>query len=878
VPNLILVVARLRALLTSKHLDREFGRELDFHVDMLIDENLERGMSPEEARRAAAVTIGGRRSLTLQHREVRGLPGLEAIGQDVLFACRLLAKNAGFTAAAVITIALGIGVNAIGFSIVNAAFLRGMPFENGKALHMVTWTAETSRRLKASFPEFELWRDRARSFSGLAGFDTAAMSLSDDHAPPEQVDGAWVTANAFEVLKQHPLIGRGFSADDGRSGAEPVVVIGASVWKNRYGSDPTIVGKAVRLNGRPATIVGVMPQGMRFPVTADIWAPLVPTDETALRSRRVLSLFGRLEAEPKTAQGELEALARQELPPDPDATKGLVGIRVETFNDFFVGGKARPIFLVVMGAVCFVLLVACVNVANLLLSRSVSRGREMAVRVSMGATRARLVCQLLIESTVLSVLGAALGLWIAWFGLSYFDAALEGMGRPYWLTFTVDPLVVGYVGGICLLTTVLFGLAPALHIARTNPNDVLKDGGRGAVGSHRTRWMAGSLIVAELALTVVLLIGAGLMVRSFFNVYSIDIGVPSEGLMSMRVELPETKYPSRDARRQFFTQVEQRLSANPGFESVSVSTGVPPFDGGERLLEVDGQPPETGSRWVSTVTISRPFFATLRAPMLRGRGFQDIDGLPSHQNVIVNPQFADRMLPGEDPIGKRIRLKERNGSPGDWQTIIGVSMSIRHGSFQDFEPNSVVYSLSDREPPRSAALVIRSGLPPAVVMNTVRREVQAVDPDQPVLALQTVEQAITQASWPLRVFGALFAVFGIIALTLSAVGLYGVMAYAVSQQTQEIGVRMALGASWRQVAAEILLRGLRHLSIGLSIGVLGALALSRVLQNVLVLIEPADPGTFGAIALLLTVVAALACLIPARRAARVDPLTALRAE
>ena len=872
--------ARLSAFAISSRLDRDFDQELDAHVAMLTDEKIRGGLAPDEARRQAVLRTGNRGSLKARHREARGLPALDAIVQDLSFAGRLLVKNAGFSAAAVITIALGIGVNAMGFSIIHAAFFRGMPFEDGKALHMVTWTTDANRRSNTSFPEFELWRDRTHSFTGLAAFDTSSMSLSDDRAQPEQVDGAWVTANVFEVLKQRPLLGRALVADDGRNGADPVVVIGASVWRNRYGSDPAIVGKPVRLNGRPATIVGIMPERMQFPTTANLWAPFVRTEQMEHRGTRILSVVGRLDhaTDRRTAQAELDGLAKQGLPQDPEATKGLVGVRVETFNDFFVGGKARPMFLVVMGAVCFVLLIACVNVANLMLSRSVTRGREMAVRVSMGATRVRLVCQLLIESAVLSVLGGSLGLWLASIGIARFDAALDGSGRPYWLTFSVDAVVVGYVAAICVLTTMLFGLAPALQISKTNANDVLKEGGRGAVGSRRAQWMTGSLVVAELALTVVLLVGAGLMVRSFYNVYSMDIGVPSEGLMSMRVELPEEKYGSPEARHRFFTQVEQRLAGSPGLDSVSVTTAVPPFDSGERLLEVEGQSPETASRWVSTVTISRTFFATLQAPLLRGRGFQETDAAPNVDNVIVSQGFAERVFARADPIGQRIRLKERNGEPGAWQTIVGVSSFLRHGSFQDFGSNPVVYSLFDRQPPRVAAFLIRSALPPSGVMNTVRREVQATDPDQPVLAIQTVADAITEATWPLGVFGALFAVFGVIALTLSAVGLYGVMAYAVSQRTQEIGVRMALGASWRQVSGQVLMRGMRHLALGLTIGALGALALSRVLQRVVVQIEPADPLTFAAIAALLIAVAVLACLVPARRAARVDPVDALRAE
>jgi putative ABC transport system permease protein len=872
--------ARLFASATNGRLDADFERELDAHLDLLTDENIARGMTRDEARQAALRRVGNRGSLRGRHRDVRGFPGLEALRQDTAFAVRLLIKNAGFSAAAIITIALGIGVNAMGFSIMHAAFLRPMPFEDGKALHMVAWAASSTRRVRASVSEFDVWRDRARSFTGLAGFETVSMSLSDDLAAPEQIDGAWVTANAFDLLKQPPLIGRGFSAADGEKGAEAVVLIGARVWRNRYASAPAVLGRAVRLNGQPATIVGVMPEGMHFPLTADIWAPRPRNEESEQRSARALSVFGRLahDTDPAAAQTELDGLARQHLPPDADAMKGLTGIRVESFNDFFVGGRARPLFLVVMGAVCFVLLIACVNVANLLLSRAVGRGREMAVRVSMGATRVRLIAQLLIESALLSVIGGAFGLWLARFGLAYFDAALENTGRPYFLTFSIDPFVIGYVVALSLLTTILFGLAPALHISKANANEVLKEGGRGAVGSRRTRWMTGTLVVVELALTVVLLVGAAHMARSFFNVYSIDIGVPTDGLMSMRIELPAFRYSTPDARLQFFTRVETQLASSPGFEAVAVSTGVPPFDGGERLVEVEGQVNQTADRFVSTVTISQSFFATLNGPIASGRAFQRIDALPERHNVIVNQRFAEVVLAAENPIGRRIRLKDRNREPGPWQTVVGISSTIRHGSFQDFEPNAVVYSLLDREPPRAAAVIVRSHLPPSAVMKTVRATVQSVDPDQPVRPGQTIEEAIAEASWPLRVFGALFAVFGVIALALSAVGLYGVMATAVSEQTSEIGVRMALGATWGSIASHVLGRGLKHLAVGLSLGIAGAIALSLVLQNILVRVNAGDPVTFAVIALLLTVVAALACLIPARRAARVDPVTALRAE
>ncbi|MGH9199955.1 MAG: ADOP family duplicated permease, partial [Vicinamibacterales bacterium] len=628
---------------------------------------------------------------------------------------------------------------------------------------------------------------------------------------------------------------------------------------------------------QPATIVGVMPESMRFPDNSDIWTPLL---EDPLGARE-LSAFGRLAAtsDRQRAQAELNGLAQPWRAADPEATKEFVGVRVETFNDAFVEGRARTMFLVMMGAVCFVLVIACANVANLLLARSVGRAREIAVRVSLGATRWRVMRQLLIESTVLSLLGGALGLWLAIAGASVFEAATQGSGKPYWLVFTVDYTVFGYVAAVCVLTAVLFGLAPALHVSKTNNHDVLKEGGRGAVGGRRARVMSGSLVVAELALTAVLLVGAGLMVRSFLKVYSLDIGIRTDHLLAAQLELPEAKYASPESRRTFFGLVEERLASIAGVDSVALTTGVPPFDGGEQMLEVEGQVgPNAPAQWVSTVTISPRFFDLVGAAILRGRGLRDADGAPGLETVVINDRLATRVFRGEDPVGRRLRLMRRGAFAGPWRTIVGVSPSIRQGSTQEAELNAVVYVPSGQDPPVAASFLIRSELPLESLASAVRRDVQAVDSDQPVLSIQTIDQMLADARWPFRTFGGVFALFGVIALTLSSVGLYGVMAYSVSQRTQEIGVRMALGASRPQVMWLVLARGLRHLGVGLVLGLVGALALSSVMSRVLAQIEPADPVTFGSIALLLSLVAIVACLLPARRATRVDPLNALRAE
>ena len=814
--------------------------------------------------------------------------------RDLRFTFRLIAKDRWFSAAAIVALALGIGVNAIGFTIVNAAFLRGLPIEDSDQFYMLTWQGRAGRR-NASPADLQDWRAQSRTFAGLAAFRNDGMNLSDGRALPEQVRGTRLTANTFGLIGQPPLLGRDFAPGDDRHGAEPVVILGYNLWKSRYGGDPDVLGTALRLDGQPATIIGVMPDSMRFPDNTDVWTPFIPTDAQKARDARILSVFGRLRDGTSQVEAvtELNGIAQQLAVAYPEIYKNVAGVRVETFTERYVGGPARIVFLVMMGAVCFVLLIACANVANLMLSRAAHRAREIAVRIAMGATRWRVVRQLLLESVVFGFIGGSLGLLLATAGVHVLDAAVQDPDKPYWITFTVDYVVFGYVAAICVLTGILFGLAPALHVSKTNINDVLKEGGRGSVGTRRARWFSGTMVVVELALTIVLLAGAGLMIRSFMKLYTLDIGIRTDHLMTMRMQLPDPKYATPEARRGFYDRVEPRLAAIPGVEAVAVTTSVPPFGSGERLLEIDGRParqPEDQPQNVLTVTISPRFFDVVGVQIARGRPFHDTDGGPGAETIIINERTAARFFPGEDPMGKRIRFTQREpvtGGPAParpeqsrevWRTIVGISPSIRHDSSRGAEPNAVVYLPHRQEPPAGASLLVRSALPPGLVMAAVRREVQTIDQDQPVFTVQTLEQMLAQERWPFRVFGGLFAIFAAIALVLSSVGLYAVMAYSVTLRTQEIGVRMALGAEGRQVSWLILKRGLIQLALGLTLGLGGALVLSRLLRTVLVQISPTDPITFAAITGLLTVVSLAACLLPARRATRVDPLVALRAE
>ena len=808
---------------------------------------------------------------------------------DLRAAVRAILKDRWLAAAAIVALALGIGVNATVFTLVNAVLIRGLPFPDSANLYVVGTQRTTpdgrAQINPASYQDLQDWRSQASSFADMAAFTQITVNLADDRAMPEQTSGARVSENLFRLLGQQPLLGRDFSPADGEARAERVVVLGNALWQNRYGADPGVLGKAVRINGEPAVIVGVMPPGLKFPTRAELWTQIIPDADAARRDRRQYGVAGRVKPGigREAAQTELSGIAARLASAYPDTNKD-VGAMMQTFNERFNGGEIRTVFLALQGAVAFVLLIACANVANLQLSRAIHRAREVAVRTALGASRWRIVRQLLVESVLLGFAGGALGLLIAVAGVRMFDAAVADVGKPYWIVFSMDYVVFGFLAAVCVLTGILFGIAPALQISRTNVNDLLKEGGRGNAGSRRARWLTSSMVVVELALTLVLLVGAGLMVRSFLKLYTAENGMAAENLMTMRLMLPSVKYPTPAQRMAFYDQLTPRLAAIPGAEAVAVATGMPGFGPPRQRIEVDGRPvPPTWEERpeVAAIAVSAGFFRSTGIDILRGRDLTDTDGSPGSEVMVVDQQFAAQVFPGEDPIGRRVRLPARTPAAGApppvWRTIVGISRTVEDlpqpGATK---PAGSIFVPYRQDPPSGAALIVRSRVDPAAMMNAVRREVQAVDPDQPVFTVQTIEQMQAQATWPYRIFGTLFAVFALIALVLSAVGLYAVMAYSVTQRTTEIGVRMALGADRGQISWLVLRRGLLQLGIGLTLGLAGAYGLSQVLTELLAGISPTDPVTFASITVLLASVAAAACLIPARRATRVDPLVALR--
>ena len=678
-----------------------------------------------------------------------------------------------------------------------------------------------------------------------------------------------------------------FSEGEDQREAAPTVILGYGVWQSRYARDPNVIGRVIKINEVAATVIGVMPEGMRFPNNADLWRPLVAEgDDLKRRDARNLNAFGRLAAGAtrQSADAELKGIASQ-LEQQYSETNKDVTIAMMTFNERFNGGPIRTVFLSLLGAVGFVLLIACANVANLLLARSAARTREVAVRFALGANRARVIRQLLVESVLLAVLGGLFGLVLAKFSVQLFDAAVADSGKPYWIVFSFDPVVFAYFALICLGTGIVFGLAPALQVSRTNVNDVLKEGGRGSAGAVRARRLVATMVVAEITLTVVLLVGAGLMIRSFLKLYSLDLGFDTRNMLTMQIQLPQQKYPEPEQRRIFFDNLMARLQAVPGMSGAAIATSIPLAGAGGARIEIEGRPsprPEDAPR-AGTLTVSPTYFDVVGVSMRRGRALRESDGAPGSEVVVVNERFASQFFPGDDAVGKRVRTMPsapagQTAAPGPWSTIVGVSPTIRQGNPQNPEPDAVVYQTYRQQAPGFMNILTRSQVPAATLTQSVREAVQALDPDMPVYQVRSLDDFIAQGRWPYRVFGTMFALFAFIALVFSAVGVYAVTAYSVNQRTTEIGVRMALGAQSRQVSWLILRRGLIQLAVGVVLGTALGLLASRALQPLLVQVPTYDPITFTTIITVLTTVTFAACLIPARRATRMDPVAALRAE
>jgi putative ABC transport system permease protein len=813
--------------------------------------------------------------------------------QDVQFALRLLLKDKWFSLVAVIALALGIGVNAAVFTFVNAVLIRGLPYEDSDRLMALnSRDSVRDRNMGVSYLDFKDWAAATKTFSGLAAYGGSTINLSDEGRAPERFNGANVSGHTFKLLRQAPLLGRDFLPEDDRPGAPAVLLISAKVWNNLYGNDPAVIGRTVRVNDLPTIIVGVMPDGFGFPFNTEAWQPLasIPNLETQKRNARGFQVLGRLapEVSQDQATAEMIAIGGRLATDYPDTNKDIQPF-VQTINQSQNGGPIRAVFLSLMGAVAFVLLIACANVANLLLARSAHRSREISVRVSIGASRWRIIRQLLVESVLLALIAGVLGLGLSLFGIKMFDQATVDAGRPYWIQFTMDGRVFAFLAAICLGTGIIFGLAPALHVAKTDVNEVLKEGGRSGSAGIRVRRWSTALIIGELALTLALLAGAGFMMRNFFTLYRFDLGIDTSKLTTTALALPERKYESLEQRLAFYQRLQERLEGNPQVRSVSVASNLPMQGGFARRLEIAGKPLASGEQapTVTMLTIDPRYFETLGLPLIRGRVFTQADGAPGQETAIINTRFAQLHFAGEDPVGRRITLSidlaggapPAGGIPTSLTaTIVGIAPIVRQRDFTTRDPDPIAYLPYRMDPRAFMTLIARSDSDPNALMPILREELRAIDADLPLFNVRTMDAILAQMRWPFRVFGSMFALFAGIALVLSAVGLYAVTAYSVSQRTAEIGVRMALGAQSNQVAWLFLRRAFFHVAVGLTLGIAAAFGVGKIFEsaNLLVQNNGRDPVTIASIAVILASVALGACFWPARRATRLDPVIALR--
>ena len=872
--------ARLRGHLWKSRRDRELEEELRFHLDMQFEDNLRLGMSAEEAAYEAMRRFGGIESVKEQHREHRSFASIESLLRDIHYGVRALRNNPAFATVAIVTLALGIGVNATVFTVAKAALFAGFPMvrNNDRILYL-----STGRGCCLSYPDFEDWRAQARSFSGMAVVHGTHGVITGNGGAGETYDATEVSAETFRLIGSRPILGRDFARSDEFPDAPPVVILTHSYWATRFAKDPEIIGRTIRMNGVPTTVIGIMPEGFSFPQKQDLWVPLIPTPEVRERDHRDLWFaFGRLApgATVPGARAEMAGIGRRLGIEYPRTNRGRNLIpAVQTFNQFFFFGNENTIYWSMWGAVFFVLLIACANLANLMLARAIGRSREVSLRIALGASRWRVVRQLLIESFILSGFGGVLGWFIARSGAQAWAVADRGPGMQSWriLDYSLDYRVLAYVTAISIGTALVFGLAPARMLWKLDINARLKDGGRGASGGTRGKRLSGLLVIGEVAAAMVLLAGAGVMVRSFLNVYDANLGVKTANVLTQSLSLSKKSYPLPESRISFYDKVSARLRAVPGVASLALADTIPTRNCSTFPFELSGAPSASGQgrASVAAIIISPNYFRTMEAAVLAGRDFTDFDTASGPPVVIVNERFAGRYWPRQNPLGNRFRLFDGK-TPGDWLTVVGVASNIVQNDGTGQEVTPVAYLSFRQKPPAAIEVLARSSLQPENLSIAFRHEILTLDPGLPPMRSVSLDERLQVNYWSRGLYGVLLAILAAIGLLLASVGLYAVMAHSVTRRTQEIGIRMAIGATARDVLKIVFEQGMVPLGIGLATGLAASLAVNPVLKSFLVRVSPFDPIALAVSSLALCFAAMLGCLTPARRAMRVAPVVALR--
>lgn len=865
--------------------EQEMDAELQFHIQARAEDVIRSGVPRTEALRRARLEFGAVERVKEEAREARGLGWFDALRQDFRYGARTLRRSPGFTAVAALTLALGIGANTAIFSVVYGVLLEPLPYRDAARLILLNETTPRVGVLSVSYPNFLDWRTQSSQFSQMAAVCGVGFNLSGVNQP-EAINGQAVSANFLSLLGVKPFLGRDFDPSEDKTGAAPVAMLSYSIWQSHFGADPNALGRTIMLDGRGYTIISVLPANFRWPDKVDVlepigvWAAQNSEDAMERGARGDFVALGRLAqgSSLPQARSEMEGIAAR-LAKEYPAANDQFGVALRPIREAFVH-DTRPAILALFGAVTFVLLIACANVANLLLVRGTGRTREVALRIALGATRNRIIRQMLTESFLLAVLGGGIGLFLASVGIGGITRVI-GADTLSGASVELKGVVLFFAAGIVALAAFVFGLAPAMRSTKADVQASLKEGSAGAGRGASQNRLRGSFVVAELALSLILLAGAGLMMKSLHLLLSVSPGFQPDHVLSMEMDLRTAQYDKDPAIRNFWQRVLAEVSALPGVQSASLGTSPPMTDRHGRVdITIEGMAlPKPGSYpHPDTHAISTGYFSTMAIPLINGRIFTQSDNENAPRVGIINAKLAKEFFPNGGAVGKRFMIGHPSPpQPPQWLEIVGVVGDTKLYGLTNparFE----IYAPFPQSPSSHMNLLVKSAVDPAAMTSAIRSVVASIDKDQPIFAISTMNQFVNDSVSTRTFTLILLGLFSGIALVLAAIGIYGVISYSVAQRTRDIGIRMALGASRKDVLQDILGLGLRLTGIGLIFGLVGALTVTRVLSSLLYGVHSTDAVTFTAVSLVLMVVALLASYLPARRATRVDPIVALRYE
>ncbi len=806
---------------------------------------------------------------------------MDQLRKDLVFAIRMIVKNPGLSLIVIVTFSLGIGLTTTVFSIVNGALFKGLPFEDADRVMALGRTnpSQDIQNMGVSVHDLVDWAEQQTVLEDMAAISTGTINLAGTEGRPERYRGAFVTASLFDVLEVHPAFGRAFQQGDDQPGAEPVIILGFDVWQQRYGGSPDVLGKTVRANGEIRTIVGVAPKGFAFPTEQQVWVPLEidPTASERGQGPQYL-VVGRLEDDVSMdeAGAQLASIAARLEQAYPESNEG-IGATIRPYTERFIGRQVYGLLYTMLGAVIGVLLIACSNVANLVLARASIRTKEVAIRTALGASRGRVVMQLMVEVLMLSLLGGVLGVAIGFGGVEWFKAAIASNPPPFWMTFDLDGTVVLFVVGMILFSSLFSGLVPALRATGASVSEALKDEGRGS-SSFRLGKFSGGLVVAEVALSGGLLITSGLMIKSVVQLKTVDLPFAVNNIFTARLNLPEIEYPDTASHIRFYEQLLPRLAAIPGVEAATLSDGLPASGNGSRVFEVEGETYEADTEFPNAREgiVTPGYFETFNTPILQGRVFSALDRVGDLPVAIVNQTFFRNFFPDGDALGRRLRMGRRDAT-ANWLTVIGVVPDMRMEGIgnNDASPAGFYIPIAQSGVSNFVSIAVRTSGPPMTKTSEVRQAVASIDRNLPIYNVVSMSGVIANQTWFYSVFGTLFVVFGFVALFLASVGLYGVMSFAVNRRTQEMGIRMALGAHGGELVRLVMKRGILQLGVGMVLGIALAALAAAQLQIVLFEVDARDPLVFGTVVAVLAFTGLIASLIPARRVTKGDPVEAL---